>query len=87
MYLNIIYQTFVNMQIQFNSESEMSRHSCNARRDGDWAIFTCPLCPGFERRMNLRTGAMRVQEASDASALHEGFFVPVGLEQSNSLPN
>jgi hypothetical protein len=75
------------MQLKFNDTAEGSRHTCTAKREGDWAIFSCPLCPGFERRMNLRTGVVKIREGQDPYILHEGYFVPVGLEDSNSLPN
>lgn len=75
------------MQLKFNGVSEAPRHSCETKREGDWAVFSCPLCPGFERRMNLRTGVVSVREGGDPYVLHEGIFVPVGLENTHSLPN
>lgn len=46
-------------------------HHCTSRREGDWIIWRCPLCPGYERRLNMRTGAMRVK--GKTSAQHTGF--------------
>lgn len=76
------------MQFNFKStDAETTKHTCIARREGDWAVFTCPLCPGFERRLNLRTGAMQHTPGPDPFALHQGYFVPAGLEHAYSLPN
>ena len=75
------------MAFSFEPSENDTRHRCQARRSGDWAIFTCPLCPGFERRLNLRDGTMQVKSAGDPYILHEGIYVPPGLEQSHSLPN
>ena len=75
------------MQFEFSQREAAGRHRCEARREGDWAIFTCPLCNDFERRMNLKTGKMQTRQQEDSFILHEGFFVPTGLEHTHSLPN
>ncbi len=75
------------MFLNFNAASETPRHTCTSKRQGDWIIFSCPLCPGYERRMNLQTGAVTVQDGNDPYILHEGFFVPAGLENTHSLAN
>lgn len=35
-------------------------HRCIGEIIGEWAVFHCPLCPGYERRINLFTGKMYV---------------------------
>ena len=46
-------------------------HECTSYRDGDWIIFRCPLCPGYERRFNWVTGEMQVDRAG-SKAQHTG---------------
>ena len=75
------------MLFQFNAESPETRHICESRKEGEWVVFVCPHCPDFERRMHLKTGQMKTRPAADPYILHEGVFVPVGLENSHSLPN
>jgi hypothetical protein len=43
-------------EISFGSSNNVTRHECEAQRDGEWLIFRCPICPDYERRMNWRTG-------------------------------
>lgn len=42
-------------------------HPCTSEREGDWLVWRCPLCAGYERRLNWVTGEMRVRrEGSEA---------------------
>ena len=75
------------MQVSFPSNDSGARHRCEARRFKNWVVFTCPQCPGFERRIDLETGAMHTRPGADPYVLHEGFYVPVGLEHTGSLHN
>ena len=75
------------MHIEFPSNDPEQRHRCRSRREGDWAVFFCPFCPGFERRINLRTGAMKTSQPTESFVLHEGFYLPAGLEHTHSLSN
>lgn len=45
-------------------------HTCTSFRQGDWVVFRCPICPGYERRVNLETGKTVVKGGT--SALHTG---------------
>jgi len=36
-------------------------HRCIGEIVGEWAVFHCPLCPGYERRINLVTGKLSVK--------------------------
>lgn len=47
-------------------------HYCTSFRDGDWITWRCPLCEGYERRFNLRTGKMFVNRGG-STAQHLGF--------------
>lgn len=58
------------MNIQFEG-IEPETHFCTSFQDGDWAIWRCPQCEGYERRYNLRTGEMRVRRGG-SEALHTG---------------
>ncbi len=49
-------------------------HKCKTHREGDWVVFTCDKCPGYERRINLKTRKMRVSSPEDVQALHTGSF-------------
>ncbi|MCB0533902.1 MAG: hypothetical protein H6574_06215 [Lewinellaceae bacterium] len=75
------------MLLNFDAASETPRHVCTSKRQGNWIIYSCPLCPGYERRMNLQTGVVSVREGEDPYILHEGSFVPAGLENTHSLAN
>lgn len=46
-------------------------HYCTSHRDGDWIVWRCPLCEGYERRFNWQTGEMEV--AGQTVAQHVGF--------------
>ncbi len=58
-------------------------HQCSSRRDGDWIIWNCPHCPGYERKFNWMTGEMRVRKG-DPDARHVG--IADHSEPSDSLP-
>lgn len=68
------------MQLNFRINDAPQRHQCVVRRDGDWIIFTCPQCEGYERRLHLFDGKTTVQEGEDPFALHEGVFIPQDLK-------
>jgi len=72
------------MQINFRLNDESSRHQCVVRHDGDWAVFTCPQCPGYERRLNLHNGKMTTRPGEDPFILHEGAVLPPGLEMESN---
>lgn len=46
-------------------------HHCTSHRDGDWITWRCPHCAGYERRLNWRTGEMRVHRGG-SEAQHAG---------------
>lgn len=47
------------IQITFTN-GQAPEHICTATRQGDWIIYRCPLCPDYERRINLRTDQMTI---------------------------
>jgi hypothetical protein len=77
------------MVFQFanNNLSDADVHLCEARREGDWVVFTCPHCADFERRLNFVTGQFHIQADGNPYILHEGTYQPVGFEVSGSGAN
>jgi len=59
-------------------------HVCTSFRDGDWAVFRCPLCEGYERRINVRTGEIKGRNGGSA-VCHTG--VNNGTESMAGLLN
>jgi hypothetical protein len=47
-------------------------HHCTSHRDGEWITWRCPLCNGYERRLNWKTGKMQVTR-NGSTAQHTGF--------------
>ena len=46
-------------------------HQCTSHTDGNWTVWRCPLCAGYERRFNRVTSEMRVRRGG-STALHSG---------------
>ena len=55
------------------------KHICNGRKEGNWIIYTCPLCPGFERRFNSTTRTM-ITTGGEGMILHKGEYKGPGLD-------
>lgn len=55
--------------IQFNGLE--NAHQCTSFRQGDTIVWKCPLCIGYERRLNLVTGEMSVVGKTEYQ--HTGF--------------
>lgn len=53
-------------------------HSCESHLRGDWIIWTCPECEGYERRLNWRTGEMKAKKAP-TQAHHYGMNLTQGI--------
>lgn len=66
------------MEIKFNHSSDAEVHECESYREGDWIIFRCPLCRDYERRMNWRTGEMKVENSTE-NITHSGQYYPPEL--------
>ena len=45
-------------------------HHCTSFREGDWVVFRCPQCEGYERRFHLVTLEMKVKGQNEH--LHTG---------------
>ena len=73
--------------LSFNSDSKVDSHTCESYRDGDWIVFLCPQCEGYERRMNWRTGEMKVKNDTDGHIRHSGEYFPDEVGYAFTCPN
>lgn len=56
------------MNIEFPIENS---HHCTSHIEGDWIVWRCPICPDYERRLNVKTGKMTVKKG-DTEVRHQG---------------
>ncbi len=71
--------------IKFNYDSSNEeQHTCESYRNGDWIIYVCEKCPGYERRLNWRTGETKVRrpEGGVDDVLHSGSYFPHEFEHA-----
>ncbi len=68
-------------------ETPAEAHHCESYRDGDWIVFLCPKCEGYERRLNWRTGDMKVRDTSDTQVRHSGEYFPDELGYAFTCAN
>ena len=54
---------------------DTTNHVCTSQRTGDWIVFRCHQCEDYERRINWRTGEMKVQDTNPDVA-HFGSHFP-----------
>ena len=73
------------MKINFSINDGELRHTCRAKQEGEWIVFTCPHCKGFERRINFHTGKMKTRPAENPDVLHIGNFQPAGWDMDSRL--
>jgi hypothetical protein len=71
------------MRIQNNQKET---HDCTVTRRGNWAVFSCPKCPDYERRINLITGEMKTRKSLNPIS-HKGMWTPVGIQPEIYSPN
>jgi len=57
-------------EITFTGLPEETHH-CTSFRDGDWIVWRCPHCERYERRLNGRTGEMKIARGG-SEARHTG---------------
>ena len=63
---------------ELNKEKDSNKHSCESRLEGDWIIWTCRECEGYERKLNWRTGEMRAKR-TPTTAEHYGMNLTTGI--------
>jgi hypothetical protein len=73
------------MKLTFNLNDGEIRHTCKSHQEGDWIVFTCPQCEGYERRININTGKMETRALENNDILHIGNFQPAGSELLSGL--
>lgn len=61
--------------IRLNAPDGAEPHVCQSYRNGDWIVFYCEQCADYERRLNWRTGEMKVKNHK-AEVRHSGFYAP-----------
>ena len=57
-----------------NNQSTDIVHVCTVKREGEWAVFHCPYCPDYVRKVNLITGDMKTH-APFNYIRHKGNYV------------
>ena len=65
--------------IDFGKSQSNPAHECDSYQHGDWIVFRCPSCPDYERRLNWRTGEIKVKN-SQPGIMHTGTHVPHHLD-------
>jgi hypothetical protein len=70
------------MNIEINTD--LPRHTCEARKFGNIIVFTCPQCD-YVRSWNIATDKFIVT-GDQPGVLHEGMSYPVGIDP-NQNPN
>jgi hypothetical protein len=60
-------------------ENEL-KHTCVVTHEGEWAIFKCPICDDYERRINLKTGEMKSKIGIENTVLHNGMLMPTAIQ-------
>lgn len=65
--------------IEFD-HSKGNKHECASKKIGDWIIYTCPHCPDYQRKQNIKTDEMKVRCDKNNHNLHSGSYVKPGLE-------
>lgn len=63
------------MEYNLNDQNG-DQHQTIGHRDGDWIIFTCPICRDYERRINWKTHKVMVKKGN-STASHAGSHAPV----------
>lgn len=52
-------------------ENVENHHPCTSHNEGEWVVWRCPICVGYERRFNLKTSEMHVKGKTEFN--HTGF--------------
>ncbi len=70
------------VELNFDYPNDGSiHHKYQTRMEGDWIVFTCPKCPGHQRRLNLRTHQMMSKGVNVRRNIrHSGFHIPIPKE-------
>ncbi len=67
-------------EVDLEAPQDSLHHKCESYQAGDWIIFHCSLCKGYERLLNWRTGKMKVKN-DRVEIYHHGHNVPLESKQ------
>ena len=59
--------------------TNLERHVCQSWQEGDWVIFRCTECY-FKRKLNWKTGEVKLINPGQFDALHSGMNIPFQQE-------
>lgn len=60
----------VKMAASFDfNQDDLEKHTCRTWQEGEWIILQCTACD-FLRRMNWKTGALKLDRAGKQEVLH-----------------
>lgn len=64
------------MRRQSSNHQQEKEHQCIGHKEGDWIIFTCPVCKDYQRQINCVTKQVTVRKGN-SNAIHVGSHAPV----------
>ena len=64
------------MRHPISYQSQEVEHQCIGHKEGDWIIFTCPVCKDYQRLINCVTKQVTVRKGR-TNAVHIGSHAPV----------
>jgi hypothetical protein len=73
-------------EINVSNKPDYDQHECESSKEGDWVIFRCPICKGYERRIHAVTGEMKVKHAN-STARHTGSYIIFERADSAAMLN
>lgn len=74
------------MRRQTTDLKQEVEHHCIGHKEGNWIIFTCPVCRDYQRRINCVTKEVIVRKGS-SNAVHVGSHAPVMTSVGNFCEN
>ncbi len=66
------------LNVQFSSPE--ITHTCEAKIEGKWIVFTCPQCREYRRKMHQENGRNDYDSMGNPEILHQGFYVQPRLQ-------
>jgi hypothetical protein len=72
-----------NHKIEVNSSN--TDHVCKGKKEGDWYIYTCELCPGYEKRINEKTNQVKtIRTVESDKYTHSGMYYEESIRERAS---
>ncbi|MBK8567875.1 MAG: hypothetical protein IPN76_32275 [Saprospiraceae bacterium] len=66
------------MSHQTTGIQQAVEHHCIGHKEGDWVIFTCPICRDYQRLINCKTKQVIVRKGK-SNAVHTGSHSPMEI--------